>query len=273
MKKIFRVLLYILVSLLVLLVAGKIFMLKNLEKSMIETYPEKESPLDSLSFQISSIDLSDRVLITCFLEAEETSPAFFICTGNGEILYDWKPVQALLATKGYSSFVFSYSGFGNSTGKATISNLNKDVLAAFNKFVELTPDAEKRIAVSHSLGGGPLNNMAKKLDPPPSQIFVNAAFSSVRDVLVEKEVFSKGTVWLFPDIWNSKKTINKIDIPYYLLHSKSDSTISFNNSLRLEEASKSKASLIVFDELEHNAIYLDDRDKVWTKIIESINNQ
>ncbi len=273
MKKIRRVLLIILVSLLVLVVASKIFMLKNLEKSMIFKLPEKESPLDSLLFKNSFINLSNRVLTTSFLQAEKSSPAFFICTGNGEILFEWKPVQVFLADKGYSSFVFSYSGFGNSTGKATVANLNKDVLAAYNKFVELTPDTENRIAVSHSLGGGPLNKMAKKLDPPPSQIFVHAAFSSIRDVLVDMGMFSKGTVWLFPDIWNSKKSIRKLDIPIYLLHSKADSTISFINSQRLEESSNLKAKLIVFEELEHNSIYQDDREIVWTKILENIDKQ
>ena len=74
--------------------------------SLIVLVEEKESPLDSLQLEKLDIQMEDRVLKANFLLKNETAPAIFICTGNGEALYEWLPVQKYLFDKGFSSYVF-----------------------------------------------------------------------------------------------------------------------------------------------------------------------
>jgi len=270
MKKSVKILLIILISLLIVIVVGKTYMLKNLEKSMLETYPDKVSPLDSLAFKNLSFEVGDREIFASYIETDDPSKALFICMGNGETLYEWKPVQVFLYEKGFSSFVFTYSGFGNSTGKPTINNLNKDVHAAYQKFIELTPNTKERIAVSNSLGGAPLIKMINKFEPAPSKLIIYATFSSVRDILVDMDMFSSGTVWIFPDVWNSKKSLKKIDIPTYLFHSKIDSTIPVVNAHRLMEYASSGTELILLEQFEHNELYKQNFEDLWHIILDKI---
>lgn len=270
MKKSVKVLLIILIGLLIVIVAGKTYMLKNLEKSMLETYPDKESPLDSLSFKNLSFEVGDREIFASYIEPDELSKSLFICMGNGEILYEWKPVQAYLYKNGISSFVFTYSGFGNSTGQTTLKNLNKDVLAAYEEYIKLTPNAKERIAVSNSLGGAPLLEMVNKFEPAPSKLVIYGAFSSVRDILVDMDMFSSGTVWIFPDVWNSKKKLRKVDIPTFLVHSKIDSTIPVSNAHRLKDYAGPGAELILLEQFEHNELYKQNFEDLWNIILENI---
>jgi len=255
---------------LVVIVTGKTYMLRNLEKSMLETYPDKVSPLDSLSFKNLSFNVGDREIFASYIEPDDPSKALFICMGNGETLYEWKPIQAYLYENNFSSFVFTYSGFGNSKGKATLNNLNKDVYAAYQRFIELTPTTKERIAVSNSLGGGPLIKMVNKFEPAPSKLVIYGAFSSVRDILVDRDIFSPGTVWIFPDVWNSKKSLKKIDIPTFLFHSKIDSTIPVANAHRLMEYANPSTELILLEQFEHNELYKQNFEDLWLIIIDEI---
>jgi len=192
--------------------------------------------------------------------------------GNGETLYEWKPIQAFLCENGVASFVFTYSGFGNSTGKPTLNNLNKDVYAAYQKFIELTPNINERIAVSNSLGGGPLIKMINKFEPVPSKLIIYATFSSVRDILVDMDMFSSGTVWIFPDVWNSKKSLKKIDISTYLFHSKIDSTVSVANAHRLMDYASPGTELILLEQFEHNELYMQNFEDLWHIILDKISD-
>lgn len=238
--------------------------------SLIVLVPEQASPLDTLSFQTLSIPLSDRTLSANFLSAGDKAKAFFICTGNGEALYEWKPLQAYLLEKGYSSFIFSYSGFGNSTGKPTERAINEDLKVAYQEFINITPLVEERIALSHSLGGAPLLQMANELKPAPSKLLVHGAFSSTRDLLIDMGMASRSFIWLWPDIWNSKENVENIDIPLYFVHSKNDQTISYTHSQKLEKAAENNSQLLLMDDYGHNAIYKNTNDSLWISIFEFI---
>jgi hypothetical protein len=101
------------------------YKLKNLEKIIFTLVPEKELAADSLPSQRIKIDLMDHVLYANWFSAGSTAPAFFILHGNGEMLSDWRSLQGYLLKKGYSSFVFDYSGFGSSNGIPTFEGLIK----------------------------------------------------------------------------------------------------------------------------------------------------
>jgi len=240
--------------------------------SLIVLVEEKESPLDSLQLEKLDIQMEDRVLKANFLLKNETAPAIFICTGNGEALYEWLPVQKYLFDKGFSSYIFSYSGFGNSTGTPTETSLYEDALAAYNQFISVTPNSEKRIALSHSMGSAPLHGITNKMEPAPSKLIIHAPFSSIQQVLVEKEITSTTFQWLWPNIWNNIDYARDIRIPILYVHSKNDQTISYSHSQDLQQAAGDNATILLLEDFGHNAIYKNVSDSLYLPILDFINH-
>lgn len=126
--------------------------------------------MDKLPAERIKIELKGRTLHANWVSSDSKAPAFFILHGNGETLSDWRPLQDYLLNKGYSSFVFDYTGFGSSTGKPSVTGLNEDAIEVYKKFATLTINAKERIAFSHSLGGSILLETANKLKPLPNNI-------------------------------------------------------------------------------------------------------
>lgn len=235
---------------------------------LVVLVPEKESPLDTLDIQKLEIPLSDRKLAANFLKYNDQAPAIFICTGNGEALYEWLPVQKYLLDHGYSSFIFSYAGFGNSTGKPTTTSLFEDAEAAYAKFIELTPDAKTHVGMSHSLGGTPLLGIVNSVNPAPDKIIVHAAYSSLRQLLVDLNMVSYEFLW--PNLWDNMSHAAAIDIPILYVHSKDDKTVPYRHSESLLEATGDNSSLLLIEGFGHNAIYQNLSDSLYQPIFRFI---
>ncbi|MBN3521076.1 alpha/beta hydrolase [Algoriphagus lutimaris] len=238
--------------------------------ALIVTVPEKPSPLDSLPIQKIKIPVKKRVLAANYYQKDENAPAIFICTGNGEALYEWLEVQKYLYEQGFSSFVFSYSGFGNSTGKTSSTSLFEDALAAYQQFILLTPNANKRFALSHSLGGTPLLGIANQLDPAPEKLIVHAAFSSIVELLIDLKIATSNSDFLWPNLWNNTEFVEDIELPILFVHSKKDHSVPFKHSQRLLEHAGENGSLLLLENYGHNAIYQNVSDSLYRPILEFI---
>jgi alpha-beta hydrolase superfamily lysophospholipase len=235
--------------------------------------PEQKSALDSLPFDRHWIKLPDRTLNAHFLSAGINAPAFFLCTGNSEALYEWMPMQKYLRDKGYSSYIFSFSGFGNSSGTTTLNSLYEDTAAAWEEFIARTPSAPNRYALSHSLGGSALLGSAKMMDPAPDKLIIHAPFSDIRTVLVERNMSSPLTVWLWPDALNNVKAVKSLDIPILFMHSKNDQIVSYTHSETLLEAAGETGQLYLVDDYGHNAIYQEVGAAYFSPIMNYINEK
>ncbi len=238
--------------------------------SLIAMRPEQPYHLDTLAFDHITISLDDRTLTANYLSAGNTAPAFFISMGNGETLYEWMNAQHYLQMHGYSSFVFTYTGFGNSTGEPTATSLYEDLEAAYGRFVELTPQAIKRYALSHSLGGTPLIGRAAELDPHPDKIIVHAAFSSILTLMADHEMADPDWMWLYPDMWNNLKDAPDLDMPVLYLHSRADSTVPFYHSELLQKTSGELSKLVLLDGFGHNDIYQKVSDSLYRPVLEFV---
>jgi alpha-beta hydrolase superfamily lysophospholipase len=267
MKKATKNLILIIVFITICAGGARILFSHKIDCSLVYSHPEKASIADSLPFQNINIDLSDRMLHANFLSAGQNAESIFVCIGSGEALYEWSELQLFLYKKGYSSFVFTYTGFGNSTGKPTVKILNEDVVEAYAKYVMLTPKSPQRIILTHSLGAGPLLQVANKLKPSPSKLILNAPFSSVKDLAIDLGQLPKSLKWLAPDIWNNMKNAKKSNLPIYLIHSKADS-VSFTHSKRIANYSGDNAQLLLLDGFDHNTIYQNISDSFFDPIME-----
>lgn len=239
--------------------------------SLLVLVDEKESPLDSLDIQKLDISLRNRKLAVNFLMHNDESPAIFICTGNGEALYEWLPVQKYFFDHGYSTYIFSYSGFGNSTGKPTATSLIEDASAAYEQFIELTPLASSHIGLSHSLGGTPLLGIANQIEPSFDKLIVHAPYSSLRKLLIDLKMVSPTFKIIWPDLWNNLDYVSSLETPTLFIHSKGDQTVPYYHSETLVEKSNGYGSLVLTEKYGHNAIYKNVSDSLYKPILNFLN--
>jgi pimeloyl-ACP methyl ester carboxylesterase len=175
-----------------------------------------------------------------------------------------------LFSKGYSSFVFDYTGFGNSTGQPTVSNLNNDAIEAYKKFASLTPNAKERIGFAHSLGCSILLNDANDFKPLLNKVVIHGAFSTLRNILVEKHFINDSSKTNYPNVWNGLKNAQKIKSSLYVLHSVNDKTIPIAMSMELAKSAGSNGRFLKLETPGHNAVYELPNDKTWNAIFEFI---
>jgi len=270
MKKIIGSIVFLIVLMVITVLISRNSNLHMIERDVIKRFPEKALPADSLPAARMQIQLKDRALYANWVSAGKAAPSFFILHGNGETLSDWRPLQAYLLQKGYSSFVFDYTGFGSSTGKPTYNKLDEDAFSAYKKFAELTTESAKRIAFAHSLGSAILLNVANELQPLPDKVVIHGAFSSARAILVEKGMFTEFTKWLVPDIWNGLKQVGELKVPLYVLHSPKDKTIPIAMSEELVKVAGSNGRFLRMESAGHNAVYESPNDSTWEQIFSLI---
>ena len=244
--------------------------LERLEKQIFVLKPDKQLPKDTLPSESIELILNDRILQANWVSAGQTAPAFFILHGNGETLSEWRPLQVYLFSKGYSSFVFDYTGFGNSTGQPTVSNLNKDAIEAYEKFASLTPNAKERIGFAHSLGCSILLNDANDFKPLLNKVVIHGAFSTLRNILVEKHFINDSSKTNYPNVWNGLKNAQKIKSSLYVLHSVNDKTIPIAMSMDLAKSAGSNGRFLKLETPGHNAVYEIPNDQTWNVIFEFI---
>jgi pimeloyl-ACP methyl ester carboxylesterase len=247
--------------------------LQQMESKIFALRPEKELPKDNLPSERLKLELNNRTLFANWVSAGNNAPAFFILHGNGETLSDWRALQAYLLSKGYSSLVFDYTGFGSSTGIPTVATVNEDAVEAYKRFATLTVNAKQRIAFAHSLGCSMLLENVNKFIPMPDKVVTHAGFSTLREIGVEKKLLTDSSKIFYPDAWNGYRNIKKIKQPLYIIHSKKDKTIPIWMGEALAKSGGSNVKLLKLENSGHNAVYEDPTDHTWNNIFAFINSE
>lgn len=227
------------------------------------------------SFGVPSQDMlipvAQRVVQARIVRAEQSqAPAVLIFHGNGEALSDWSEVQAMLYRAGVTSLVFDYSGFGNSTGKPGVESMRADALAAYAMLVRLTPRAERRLLLGHSLGNAVMLDALDDLRPAPTGVVVHAAFTSAREYAVSSGLVSPILARLLPDLWDNEEAISRSGSPVLIVHGINDEVIPVAMGRRLAVAAGSRATLMAVADDSHDEIYLGPSSKDWGPIMDFI---
>lgn len=146
--------------------------------------------------------------------------------GNaGCLLSQYKAITPLVE-KGFQVFLFDYSGFGFSTGKATRNQVLTDALSTID-YLKTRPDVNttKLVLYGQSLGGHLAAVVAAQRAADISGLVVEGAFSSHKDigghmVPVLGKIFVKQG-------YSAVKSIRQYHKPLLVIHSTEDSMIPF----------------------------------------------
>ncbi|WP_423194231.1 alpha/beta hydrolase [Cupriavidus sp. H18C2] len=199
-------------------------------------------------------DSGDRSLHASWVAAPDpAAPALAVFHGDEESLADWAPVQALLHAAGISSFVFDYSGYGASSGTASVRRLRQDALAAYTQFRAAAPRAARHVVMGYSLGSGVLLDVLGGLQPLPDGVVIGAGFRSARAAAVATGLVPGWLAWALPNPWDNIARLRALKLPVMLIHSRCDATIPFHHAEHLVRATQGPSRLVVFECLPHNA--------------------
>lgn len=151
---------------------------------------------------------------------------FIFFHGNSGSLYSQYQLISPLVLQGFRVFIFDYSGFGFSTGKATRNNLLKDGVSAIQYVCDSLKDPQATYIYGQSYGGQ--LSIASYLQSNRSLkgIVTEGTFSNFKDIakynsgIFGKLIVSKG--------YSADKLIETLNIPILLIHSEDDKTIPFS---------------------------------------------
>jgi uncharacterized protein len=155
-------------------------------------------------------------------KVSDRAPVVVIFHGSAESVSYWADVQALLFKAGISSYVFDYSGFGNSGGERKADVLAEDVRQAWRDAAIQFPYAQRRIALAYSLGSGFLVKEMPTLAPQPDGLALVACYSSAREAAVAFGTIPAWAAPILPDMWNTASDIADVKTPLLIVHSDKD---------------------------------------------------
>lgn len=146
--------------------------------------------------------------------------------GNaGFLLSQYQAITPLLKY-GFQAFVFDYSGFGFSEGKATRDNVLLDGNSALT-YIKSREDVKntKLVIYGQSLGGNLSAVVAQQRETDIDGLVIEGAFSSHKDIAAKTAgVFGR---LLVSEKYSAYKSIRTFKKPVLIIHSTEDEVIPF----------------------------------------------
>jgi alpha-beta hydrolase superfamily lysophospholipase len=146
--------------------------------------------------------------------------------GNAGFLLQQYEAMTPLLKNGFQIFVFDYSGFGFSEGKATRKNVLTDALSTLD-YLKGRADVKgtKLVLYGQSLGGHLSAVVAAQREKDIDALVVEGAFSSHKDIAADM-VPVLGRVCV-KEGYSAKRSIKEFHKPVLIIHSTEDATIPF----------------------------------------------
>ena len=146
--------------------------------------------------------------------------------GNGGSVFQQYQAISPLLKYGFQIFMFDYSGFGFSAGKATRENVLIDGLSALDylKARQDTKDS-KLIIYGQSLGGHLAAVVAKQREKDIDALVIEGGFSSHKDIAKSRGGFFGKLI--VKEMYSGKAAIKDFHKPVLVIHSSEDKTVPF----------------------------------------------
>lgn len=175
--------------------------------------------------------------------------------GNaGNICYRL-PLANMLLASGLSVLLYDYEGYGESSGKPTVTNVVNDGVAAFDYLVkEKNWQPENIVLYGESLGTGVTCELARKRKP--GGLILQSGFYSLcqtgRDLIAWLKLYPD---CLFPEPhMNNALTLSQPHPPVLIMHGMVDNILNYHNSEKLMAESVPPKQLLLLPHAGHNDI-------------------
>lgn len=201
-----------------------------------------------------------------FLKPKKVKPLITLIHfhGNAGALLSQYQAIAPIIKHGFQVFIFDYSGFGFSEGKATRDNVLTDGLSAVDFVLTRQEVKNTKIALyGQSLGGHLAAVVAEKRQNNIDALIIEAAFTSYK-AIGNKKVPLLGSL-LTNQKYSALESIKKYTKPVLVIHSTEDKIVPFVMGKNLFESANNPKE---FFEIKGKHIYgiLDYSEEIANKI-------
>ena len=189
-----------------------------------------------------------------FFHLSEKSPVLLFCHGNaGNISHRIENVK-FLVNKGISVFLFSYRGYGKSSGRPSEKGIYIDGIAAYDYLTKVERISPDRIAIfGRSLGGSVAIEVA--LQRNTTCLIIESTYTSIKDMAKTIPLFFIFTPFL-PLHYNNISKIADVNVPKLILHGKDDNIVPFSMGKELFEKALEPKIFVPIQGAGHNDTYV-----------------
>jgi len=200
-----------------------------------------------------------------FFPLSEESPILIFCHGNaGNISHRIENVN-FLVKKGISVFLFSYRGYGKSSGSPSEKGIYIDGIAAYDYLTDVEKIPPERIAVfGRSLGGSVATEIA--LQRKVRCMIIESTFTSIKDMAKTIFPFFVFSPFL-PHHYNTICKIANVNIPKLIIHGDNDEIVPFSMGKKLFSQTPEPKLFLPIHEAGHNDTYVVGGEKYFDAIV------
>jgi alpha-beta hydrolase superfamily lysophospholipase len=158
---------------------------------------------------------------------------------------------------GFSVLAIDYRGFGESPGDLPSERtVYEDAQAAWDKLVQLQPEARKRFIYGHSLGGAIAVDLAERIRdkdaPKAAGLIIESTFTDLAAAAAAVANTSLPVRWIMSEKFDSIDKIADIGIPVLIVHGTDDRYVPSRLSQELFEAAAPPKQLLLVPGGTHN---------------------
>lgn len=157
----------------------------------------------------------------------------FFHGNSGNVLTEYLAMIPLVE-RGFQIFIFDYSGYGFSEGKASRENIKKDAFSAL-EFVRSHEDVNKLIIYGQSLGGNLAAVIANERQNDVDAVVIEGTFSSYKNIAAYTTKIGLIARLIVAEKDNALDAVKSYHKPILIIHSTDDQTIPFSMSEELFE--------------------------------------
>ncbi len=224
-----------------------------------------------LPFTRVAVASGDRTLIGWWVKARgegtAPAPAVLFLHGNVSTIADYVTLQRFLYRQGISSFVFDYTGFGGSSGSASLRNAVADAGRVAQAFADSAGKTARRVAMGSGLGATVLLQAIDSVQPHVNGIVVEGVDASVKEAAIRSGRLPKVIGAVVADIGDNVAAAANVRVPALFVHSKEDNRAPVAGAERVLAAVPSKAGLVMHWRKGHSAILASSKACDWAPVI------
>jgi uncharacterized protein len=212
-----------------------------------------------------ALQSGSRVLDARFVPGRQGMPAVLVCHGIGDTLDMWDGIQALFEERGIGSMVFSYSGYGKSTGRVRARYYDEDFLVAYDELLRRVEAGTPNFVLGYSLGTGIAASGVRNSGKMPAGLFLCSGFTSLREAGLEIG-FPHWLTRCVPDVWHTTGSLAEGEVPVVVVHSDRDRLFSMKTAEQL--AATEGFELIAAHGFSHSAPLFQVAEEYWSPVAE-----
>ena len=224
-----------------------------------------------LPFARITIESGDRTLIGWWVRARADSgkvaPALLFMHGNRSAISDYVALQKFFYRQGVSTLVFDYSGFGASSGAASLQNAIGDAGAAARVFADSAGKDARKIAMGSALGSTVLLQAIDSVQPHVNGIVIEGVDASVRESAVRSKRLPKVLAGLVAEPGDNVAAAARVDVPVLAVQSYADQRTPIADAEKVVAAVPGRSSLVRHWRKGHSAILTSTRPCDWAPVL------